>query len=139
MGRRRCGFACGRGASSCGTGNRSHEAGLGEQLTLNVDGTLDRQAVEIYGPHWDWVVQMAAVPEVEGKSLEMFLTWLAREGGWTFQYSDPRLAREAPNTIMRGDVQGLSALEAAELALGSSELRFRVTGQVLLIEPLDDP
>ena len=85
------------------------------------------------------VVQMAAVPEVEGKSLEMFLTWLAREGGWTLQYSDPRLAREAPNTIMRGDVQGLSALEAAELALGSSELRFRVTGQVLLIEPLDDP
>lgn len=120
-------------------GRESHEAGLGEQLTLNADGSLDRQAIDVYGSQWDWVVRAAPVPEVEGQPLQTFLVWLAREGGWTLQFSNPQLAREAPEIILHGDVRDLSALEAAELVLGTSQLQFRVADHVLVIEPLEAP
>ncbi len=114
-------------------GQESEQAELGEELALGEDGTFERRAIELHGPHWDWVLEAAAAPQVEGQVLQTFLDWFAREGGWTLQFREPALETEASTIIMHGDVEDLNAFEAATMVLGSSQLEYRVEGELLVI------
>lgn len=112
---------------------QSYEAGVGEELALDDDGNLSRAAVPIYGAHWDWVLESAPLPEIEGSDLRTFLEWFTREGGWTLQFTDPQLATRASTIILHGDAQGLEPPAAAAMALQGSGLAYHVEENVLVI------
>ena len=114
-------------------GQESELADLGEELTLGEDGHIERRAISPYGPEWDWILETASAPPVEGQALQTFLDWFAREGGWRLQFSEPSLATEASSIVMHGDVEDLNAFEAASMVLGSSQLDYRVEGELLVI------
>lgn len=115
-------------------GQESQEAGVGEELARSDDGSFERRSVDLHGPHWNWVVEMAPVPKVEGEALQMFLDWFAREGGWTLEY-DPKIVERAPSIVMHGDLEGLNPFEAADTVLGGSNLKYRVEGERLIVAP----
>lgn len=115
-------------------GQETESAEVGEELLLGEDGSLERRAVDRHGPHWNWVLEAAAAPQVEGLALQTFLDWFARQGGWTLRFTEPALAAEASTIILHGDVENLNAFEAATMVLGSSRMEYRLEGEVLVIE-----
>ena len=115
----------------------SHEAGIGEELTVHHDGTLSRGTTPISGSHWDGVLATAPIPKLEGLDLRSFLEWFSREGGWIVRYSDEQLKARASTIILHGDAEGLNPHQAATMALQGSGLAFRVIDGELVVAPAD--
>ena len=117
--------------AASGADGATYTARVGEQLILNSEGQVLRGTTPTYGSHWDWVVQTAPLPAVDGESLRVFLDWLGREGGWDVRYADPRVEDVAGRTILHGDLDTLNATDAATRVLRSSGLDYRIEENVL--------
>ena len=115
-----------------GTDGDEHRAAAGEELLVSASGTVERSEMPIYGPHWQWVLATAPVPEVEGRPLSLFLDWLEREGGWSLQY-EPASRELAEETMLFGTIHGLSADEATPMVFAGSGLVYRLEGERLII------
>lgn len=112
----------------------SDAATAGEELTLRADGSLDRQPIAVHGPAWDWVLRLAPVFEIEGRTLRELLAWVARETGWEVRYGDPALAEAAGSIVVHGSLGEATPDQAPEVVLPGAGLRSRVEDGVLLVE-----
>jgi ferric-dicitrate binding protein FerR (iron transport regulator) len=110
-------------------------ARAGEALVITGDGAVRRASVPAFGDAWHWAEAMAPTFAIEGRSLDEFLAWAARETGRDVIYASADAAREAETTQLKGSVAGLSP-EAAVLAVLASEpgLRHEITGGQIRIE-----
>jgi ferric-dicitrate binding protein FerR (iron transport regulator) len=110
-------------------------ARAGESLAIAGDGAVQRTSIPAYGDTWRWAEVMAPQFAIEGRSLDEFLAWAARETGRDVVYASADAAREAEATRLKGSVAGL-APEAAVAAVLASEpgLRHQVTGGQIRIE-----
>jgi ferric-dicitrate binding protein FerR (iron transport regulator) len=108
-------------------------ARAGTELTL-AGGATTTRAVATFGSEWGWTAHLATPFDTEGQPLAAFLEYLTHEYGWTLQYADPALARDASSTILHGSIRGLQPEEALAVALTTSGLsyRFRDGGEVLV-------
>lgn len=113
----------------------THEAVAGVELTLDADGTLSRGAVPIHGPRWDWVLDSAPAPDLEGRPLSVFLDWVAREGGWELRFADGETAGRASTITLHGDVHDLTPAEAMAMVLDGSGLDYRLEAGTLTVGP----
>lgn len=112
----------------------SHHAILGEELTVDSHGLVERSEIRTYGLHWHWVLDTAPAPDVTGKPLQVFLDWLAREGGWTTHFADSATAEIAKATLLHGDIRGLTPSQASAMVLQGSGLTHRLEESTLVIE-----
>lgn len=104
-------------------------ARAGEALRVADDGLVERSSVPAYGDAWRWAEAVAPQFAIEGRSLDEFLAWAARETGRDVIYASADAAREAEATRLKGSVAGLSP-EAAVTAVLSAEpgLRHEIAG-----------
>ena len=116
----------------------SHHATVGEELAIAGDGTLTRGSASIHGQAWDWVVDMAPAPELTNQPLQAFLDWAAREGGWEVQFADGETAALAAQTVLHGDIGGLTLKEALQIVFDGSGLGHRLQQGALVIGPRDE-
>ncbi|HEX6571254.1 MAG TPA: FecR family protein [Steroidobacteraceae bacterium] len=91
-------------------------ARAGERITLQRDGRLLRSEVLRYGEQWQWAHAVAPTLAIDGRTLDEFLAWAARETGRQLVYTSPEAARVAEQTVLKGSVEGLSP-EAAVAAV----------------------
>ena len=117
-------------------GPDGHEATVGEQLVMTIDGTLERGTTPLDGEEWEWVLESAPVPDLEGLDLLTFLRWLAREGGWSLRFEDAELEERAASIRLFGDAQGLDPRQATALVFRSSGegLSYRMADGALVVE-----
>jgi ferric-dicitrate binding protein FerR (iron transport regulator) len=109
-------------------------ARAGERVTVSAAGDVARGQVGARDPEWAWLETITPPFAIEGRSLDEFLTWAARETGRTLVYESPAAAREAESIQLKGAVTGLGpdAAIAAVLTttpslqaeLGESQLRL---------------
>lgn len=111
----------------------SHLATAGEQLTFDAAGDLRRVPVAIHGDAWQWVLDAAPAPEIEGRPLREVLDWIVREGGWTLRFADDATAEHAAGVTLHGDAAGLTVDEVAAMVLRGSGLDFRVEKGELVV------
>ncbi len=111
-----------------------HEGRAGTELTVAADGTVARGSVAVYGGEWDWILAAAPAFQAEGRTLDEFLDWLCREGGWTLRYTDGELAVRAAAATLSGDTEGLTPLQAAQLWLPASGLEYRLEDGTLVVD-----
>ena len=71
--------------------------------------------------------------DIEGLPLSTYLDRLAREQGWSVQYADSSLARDARGIILHGSVAGLAPADALDVAIGTSGLRYRLDNGRLVV------
>ena len=110
-------------------------AQAGESVRIAADGTVARRAVDPYGAEWRWT--QAVVPEfaIEGRSLDEFLTWAARETGHRLVYGSIEAAHAAESTELKGSVAGLEPEAAVAAVLTTTpQLRHRFAGPQLRVE-----
>ncbi len=120
-------------------GQQSHQAVAGDELVMSPDGTVALGGTPGYGPHWDWVLATAPVPELEGLDLRSFLAWFTREGGWAVRFSDSELADHASTIILHGNATGLNPHQAANMALRGSGLEYHVEDGEVVVAQSDSP
>lgn len=120
------------GRVSLGDDRESAEARAGEELTLSA-GRLSRRTISADSPAFDWAQSIAPTWELDGSRLSDFLAWVARESGRQLLYADAALAGEAPDVILRGDVDGLRPVEALEVILPAVGLAYRMEAGALVV------
>ena len=101
------------------------EAVAGTELSVDSAGFVSRRDVDVRGPIWDWVLEVAPPYPLEGSSLASFLAWVARETGREIRFSDEGLASSAATTILHGSVDDLRPDEALIAVLPTCGLTHR--------------
>jgi len=117
-------------------GGRTHEARTGVELTLDEAGEVEHRTVPVYGPEWQWSLEIAPAFDIEGRTLREFLGWVSRETGWRLRFHDPTVAAGTASVILSGSIEGLTPADALAVVLPTSGLRHRVAEGVLIVEPL---
>ena len=93
----------------------THSVDLGEQVSLNQSGTLNRSAIDAHGAAWDWVSDLTPVYETSGRTLDEFLTWICRENGWTLKYTTMAIKLGAQTEELQGvPTNGMTASQALD-------------------------
>lgn len=111
----------------------SVEVEAGHELEVAESGRIDRR-------EWtsaaglDWIVAITPMFQIDGRSLQEFLGWMARERGLRLRFATPAAASAAPGIRLNGSVDGMTLDQALESVLVTSQMTHRIDGGVLLIQ-----
>jgi ferric-dicitrate binding protein FerR (iron transport regulator) len=121
-------------------GARSISGRAGTEIVLSATSAASRP-IPASGSEWEWASRLAPALSMEGRSLDAFLQEVAREQGWSIEYADARLARDAENIVLHGSIRGLLPADAVGIAIGASGLRHRFENGKLAVfaAQSDDP
>ena len=109
------------------------QSASGEQLTIAGDGTVERQAMPLYGESWDWIATAAPGIEIEGLPLARFLSWVGRELGREIAYATPAAASDVSGIVVHGSIAGLTPAQALYAVLATTSLRaVLVDGRIVV-------
>jgi ferric-dicitrate binding protein FerR (iron transport regulator) len=123
------------GAVAIESGSQPVIAQAGEQLAVARDGSIERRPVARFGETWRWAEAVSPGFAIEGRSLDEFLGWAARETGRQLVYGSPGTAREAEATRLKGSISGMSPDAALVAVLATApSLRLSVSGEQLRVE-----
>jgi ferric-dicitrate binding protein FerR (iron transport regulator) len=101
--------------------SRRVQGQAGEQLVLR-DGEVTRSQLPSNAAEWDWISSITPPFSIEGRSVDEFLAWAARETGRTIVYATPEAAQRAREVALRGTVEGLTPEEAVAAVLSTTSL-----------------
>jgi ferric-dicitrate binding protein FerR (iron transport regulator) len=96
----------------------------GEQLTIDENDVIRSTPIAANDPDWEWVQSLASAPDIDEQPLTVLLAWVARESGVEVRYASPAIERKATTTILHGSIQRLKPLEALEVMLATTDLRY---------------
>lgn len=105
----------------------------GEQLIVREDGTLYRSEIARSHPDWDWILAAARVPDIEGRTLQSFIDWTARERGWNVEFGSSESALLAREVILHGSVSDMAPEDALNTVMLSSGFSYRVSNGTLVV------
>jgi hypothetical protein len=115
-------------------------ARAGERLTVRRDGHVTRSAVAPFDTEWRWAQSVAPEFAIDGRTLDEFLGWAARETGRQLVYTSAAAAREAEQTVLKGAVAGLPPEQAVAAVLTTTpSLAHRFAGSQLRIGHAPSP
>jgi hypothetical protein len=83
--------------------------------------------------NFDWVRSVTPMLEIDGRSLQTFLEWIARERGLRLHFATPREAAAAPGIRLTGSVAGMTLDQALDSVLATCQMSHRIEGDVLRI------
>jgi ferric-dicitrate binding protein FerR (iron transport regulator) len=108
-------------------------AEAGEELAIR-NGLVSRGRIPVHGRDWDWVLEVAAGPDVEGATLRELLSWVTRETHRPVRFQDERAAGAALSIRLHGSIRGLTPDEALAAILPTCGLVARLSeNEVVLI------
>jgi ferric-dicitrate binding protein FerR (iron transport regulator) len=108
-------------------------ARAGEKLTVQANGVIARSVEQPYGTRWDWILETAPMPEIEGRTLRSFLDWVSREEGWKLKFEDERAASLSDTIILHGSIASLTPQQALETMSMSSGFRYRTADGAVIV------
>jgi ferric-dicitrate binding protein FerR (iron transport regulator) len=120
------------GAVELGDRSRSVTGHAGTEILFSATEAESRPLAP-FGPEWQWTVEVSPPIDIEGLPLATYLDRLAREQGWTVQYVDSTLIRDAGGIILHGSVAGLAPADALDVAIGTSGLAYRLDNGRLVV------
>jgi ferric-dicitrate binding protein FerR (iron transport regulator) len=115
-----------------GAQGRAVRAEAGEELRISRTGA-ERSRLATSGPEWAWIESLATAPPIEGRPLQAFLEWAARERGLRLQFEDEAARVKAGRVRLRGSLEGLTPVEALEAVMPTTSLRAHVEDDRLAI------
>jgi ferric-dicitrate binding protein FerR (iron transport regulator) len=113
------------------------ELDAGHELRLGENGSVTRRELPATGAEWSWAASVAPLLELEGRTLQQFLDWIARERGLTLRFAGAEAAAAAPQIVLEGSIEGLSLDEALDAVLPTCRLTHRIEGDVLIVDSAD--
>jgi ferric-dicitrate binding protein FerR (iron transport regulator) len=123
------------GAVQLERAGRIDRAPTGTELVALADGTVSTRSVDPFAADWAWTTEAAPPFTVENATLEAFVQWAAKEGGWTIEWSDA-LRQRARTTILHGAIAGMTPAEALGVVLPTCGLSPEFVHGRLRLRPL---
>ena len=111
----------------------AQQVAAGEQL-LFTDSGVERSAVSPYDEQWAWIGKVTPPFAIEGRTVEEFLAWAARETGREVSYVSPAAAQRARDVVLRGSVSGLVPEQAVKAVLSTTSLQPRIEAERIVVE-----
>ncbi len=96
----------------------------GEQVKLEGRQRPVKLSISRHGENWDWVNRASRTADVNGKTIDAFLTWVCRELGFELRY-EGEAAEVAVRDTLTGDYEN-EPLEVLRLAMMTTALTVRV-------------
>jgi FecR protein len=121
------------GSVALDLGGESLRAASGEELTVRRDGSVARRSIPTFGPEWEWVLDTAAPPDIEGMKVRRFLEWVTREAGWRLDLGDAQAAALADSVELHGSIAHLTPVDAIGVVLSSAGLEHRLSNGTLVV------
>ncbi len=109
----------------------------GEQLTIT-DGKLSRAPLARTAEDWQWIAEVTPPFDLEGRTVEDFLIWAARETGRTIVYATAEAGQQARAVTLSGTVEGLAPDAAIHAVLSTTSLRPEIGTERIRIEASTD-
>jgi len=107
-------------------------AAAGDEIRVD-RGQVTRGRIAAADPAWDWTQAVSPVPEIEGRSVRIFLDWIAREKGWRLRFASPKAESLCNATIMHGSVRELTPADALSTVMMSAGMEYRAEGGELIV------
>jgi ferric-dicitrate binding protein FerR (iron transport regulator) len=107
--------------------------GAGEQLTV-ADGQLERAPLSRTAADWQWVAEVTPPYRLDGRTVEEFLVWAARETGRGIVYASPEAGRLARSVTLSGTVAGLTPEAAVTAVLSTTSLRPQIGAEHIRVD-----
>jgi ferric-dicitrate binding protein FerR (iron transport regulator) len=101
-------------------------AAAGEEISFSADGPLLYGRLARNDPRWQWVEDVAPVPDIDGQPVRVLLDWVARETGRPIRFEDARVERMASGTTLHGTIRRLAPLDALAVMLATTDLDHRL-------------
>lgn len=105
----------------------------GEQLTI-ADGKLSRAPLARTADDWQWIADVTPPFDLEGRTVEEFLVWAARETGRTIVYATPEAGQQARTVTLSGSVEGLTPDAAIQAVLSTTSLKPEIGTERIRVE-----
>lgn len=109
------------------------QGAAGEQLDV-VAGRVERSALAPNAPEWNWLATVTPPFALEGRSVEDFLEWAARETGRSVVFVSPDAAERARAVTLSGTLEGLTPDEAVAAVLSTTSLRAGIEADRIRVD-----
>ena len=106
---------------------------VGESLTVRGDEVVRSDLAPTAGD-WHWLAEITPPFSIEGRSVEEFLVWAARQTGRTVVYASTDAAHQARSVTLSGTVEGLAPDEAVRAVLSTTSLAPEIGTEHIRIE-----
>jgi ferric-dicitrate binding protein FerR (iron transport regulator) len=123
------------GRVQVGTPTGAVQGAAGEQLIIR-DAGVERTALARNAADWDWLAGVTPPFTLEGRSVEDFLAWAARETGRVVVFASHEAAERARAVTLSGTVEGLTPDEAVAAVLSTTSLRAEIEAGRIRVEPV---
>ncbi len=111
----------------------TEQLAAGEQLIVSANGFRERAMVAADAPDWGWATAVAPPFDIEGRSLNEFLTWVSRETGVQVAFADAASKTEAARVVLHGSAADLAPGEALDAVLPTTRLQgIKSDGRILI-------
>jgi hypothetical protein len=117
----------------------SSEVEAGHELEIGEDGRATRRESAAFGAEWEWVGAVTPMLDLEGRSVQEFLDWVARERGLRLRFEGREAASAAPAIKLHGSIDGMTLEQALESVLPTCRMSHRVDGGVLTVRSSKGP
>jgi ferric-dicitrate binding protein FerR (iron transport regulator) len=107
-------------------------AEAGEQMNLDSNGVYRRASIPTFGPLWQWTESLAPAFASDGRTMDEFLDWVARESGRELEYRSASAEEMARGTILRGKVD-MEPMKALSVVLQTSDLESEINGGSIVV------
>ena len=104
----------------------------GQQLTVSGGARPTVVNITGYGDSWDWIETMAPAVDVDGRSVDEFLTWVGRETGLQISYESPVAQQMARDGILRGNVD-MDPRDELRFRMSGEDLDYRIDGGTIYV------
>jgi ferric-dicitrate binding protein FerR (iron transport regulator) len=98
----------------------------GTEVVIDSNRRVTRRNISTTGRDWSWAESLAPEIDIENRPVAEFLAWFARETGRKLVFADDAARAQAASVRMRGNIRGLTAMEALSAVIASTSLRFEL-------------
>ena len=103
----------------------------GEQLEIDVLGSVSRSPIATTDVAWQWAETLAPAPDIDGKPAVVLLDWVARETGRRLHYESAAVQARAATVILHGNIRHLAPLAALDVMLATTDLEYLLDGDTM--------
>jgi ferric-dicitrate binding protein FerR (iron transport regulator) len=103
----------------------------GEQLVIDVLGSVARSTIATTDVAWQWAETLAPAPDIDGKPAAVLLDWVARETGRRLHYESAAVETRAATVILHGNIRHLAPLAALDVMLATTDLEYSLDGDTM--------
>lgn len=111
----------------------------GEKVSIGNDDQLTESQLDSRDASWRWTESVRPEFNIEGRHLNEYLEWAARETGRELRYVNDGAKQSAKSAVLSGTIAGLSAADSLDLVMHTTDLRLIETSETVIMVGLFNP